>query len=89
MIPTAAWLVLTSSPAQQRCRALGEQAAVLTFDLHIAQGCCFAAMQNVGTSNRYPAGERLEKIRQFEVDSERERVSEWIASYHRKTQQGK
>ena len=33
----------------------------------------------------YRMGERLEKIRQFEVDSERERVSEWIASYHRKT----
>ena len=37
----------------------------------------------------YRMGERLEKIRQFEVDSERERVSEWIASYHRRTQQGK
>lgn len=35
----------------------------------------------------YRMGERLEKIRQFEVDSERERVSEWIASYHRKTRQ--
>ena len=33
----------------------------------------------------YRMGERLEKIRQFEIDSERERVSEWIASYHRKT----
>jgi hypothetical protein len=32
-------------------------------------------------------GERLDKIRQVEVDSERERVSEWIASYHRKTRQ--
>lgn len=37
----------------------------------------------------YRMGERLEKIRQFEVDSERERISEWIASYHRKTRQGK
>lgn len=35
----------------------------------------------------YRMGERLEKIRQFEVDSERERMSEWIASYHRKTRQ--
>ena len=35
----------------------------------------------------YRMGERLDKIRQFEVDSERERVSEWIASYHRKTRQ--
>lgn len=33
----------------------------------------------------YRMGERLEKIRQFEIDAERERVSEWIASYHRKT----
>lgn len=32
----------------------------------------------------YRMGERLEKVRQFEIDSERERVSEWIASYHRK-----
>jgi len=35
----------------------------------------------------YRMGERLDKIRQYEVDSERERVSEWIASYHRKTRQ--
>jgi len=28
-------------------------------------------------------GERLDSVRQFEIDSERERVSEWIASYHR------
>jgi uncharacterized membrane protein len=35
----------------------------------------------------YRMGERLDKIRQLEVDSERERVSEWIASYHRKTRQ--
>jgi CRP-like cAMP-binding protein len=35
----------------------------------------------------YRMGERIDKIRQFEVDSERERVSEWIASYHRKTRQ--
>ena len=34
----------------------------------------------------YHMGERLENVRQFEIDSERERVSEWIASYHRKTQ---
>lgn len=34
----------------------------------------------------YRMGERLGKVRQFEIDSERERVSEWIASYHRKTQ---
>ena len=33
----------------------------------------------------YRMGERLEKVRQFEIDAERERVSEWIASYHRKT----
>jgi CRP-like cAMP-binding protein len=32
----------------------------------------------------YRMGERLESVRQFEIDSERERVSEWIASYHRK-----
>ena len=32
----------------------------------------------------YRMGERLEKVRQFEIDAERERVSEWIASYHRK-----
>jgi len=31
----------------------------------------------------YRMGERLEKVRQFEIDAERERVSEWIASYHR------
>jgi hypothetical protein len=31
----------------------------------------------------YRMGERLEKARQFEIDAERERVSEWIASYHR------
>jgi len=34
----------------------------------------------------YRMGERLEKVRQFEVDSERERVSNWLASYHRKTE---
>ena len=32
----------------------------------------------------YRMGERLEKLRQFEIDSERERISEWIASYHRR-----
>jgi hypothetical protein len=32
----------------------------------------------------YRMGERLEKVRQFDIDAERERVSEWIASYHRK-----
>lgn len=35
----------------------------------------------------YRMGERLEHLRQFEIDSERERVSDWIASYHRKTRQ--
>jgi CRP-like cAMP-binding protein len=34
----------------------------------------------------YRMGERLEKVRQFEIDAERERVSEWIASYHRKAE---
>lgn len=33
----------------------------------------------------YRMGERLERKRQFELETERERVSEWIASYHRKT----
>ncbi len=33
----------------------------------------------------YRMGERLEKVRQFEIDSERDRISEWIASYHRRT----
>jgi hypothetical protein len=33
----------------------------------------------------YRMGERLDKVRQFEIDAERERVSEWIASYHRRT----
>lgn len=33
----------------------------------------------------YRMGERLDKVRQYEIDAERERVSEWIASYHRKT----
>ena len=33
----------------------------------------------------YRMGERLEKKRQYEIDTERDRVSEWIASYHRKT----
>jgi hypothetical protein len=32
----------------------------------------------------YRMGERLEKVRQYEIDAERERVSEWIASYHRR-----
>ncbi|QRN83325.1 cyclic nucleotide-binding domain-containing protein [Chloroflexota bacterium] len=32
----------------------------------------------------YRMGERLEKLRQYEIDSERERISEWIASYHRR-----
>ncbi len=31
----------------------------------------------------YRMGERLGSVHQFEVDAERERVSEWIASYHR------
>ena len=34
----------------------------------------------------YRMGERLESIRQFEIDSERDRISEWIASYHREIQ---
>jgi len=33
----------------------------------------------------YRMGERLDKVKQFEIDAERERVSEWIASYHRRT----
>lgn len=33
----------------------------------------------------YRMGERLEQVRQFEIDAERERISEWIASYHRRT----
>jgi hypothetical protein len=33
----------------------------------------------------YRIGERLEEKRQFEIDSQRERISEWIASYHRKS----
>jgi len=33
----------------------------------------------------YRMGERIEKKRQYEIDTERDRVSEWIASYHRKT----
>jgi membrane protein YdbS with pleckstrin-like domain len=32
----------------------------------------------------YRMGERLDQLHQFEVDGERERVSEWIASYHRR-----
>ncbi len=35
----------------------------------------------------YRMGERLDHLRQFEIDSERERVSEWIASYHQKTRE--
>ena len=34
----------------------------------------------------YRMGERLDKVKQFEIEAERERVSEWIASYHRKTE---
>lgn len=33
----------------------------------------------------YRMGERLDQIRQYEIDSERDRISEWIASYHRRT----
>jgi len=33
----------------------------------------------------YRMGERLEKIRQFKIESERDRFSEWISSYHNKT----
>lgn len=32
----------------------------------------------------YRMGERLEQLRQYEIDTERERISEWIASYHRR-----
>jgi len=35
----------------------------------------------------YRMGERLESLRQFEIDSERERISEWIATYHRGSNQ--
>lgn len=31
----------------------------------------------------YRMGERLASVREYEIDAERERVSEWIASYHR------
>ncbi|MEA3326955.1 MAG: cyclic nucleotide-binding domain-containing protein [Chloroflexota bacterium] len=34
----------------------------------------------------YRMGERLEKIRKFEIETERERFSDWIASYHQKTE---
>jgi len=34
----------------------------------------------------YRMGERLEKIRRFEIETERERFSDWIASYHQKTE---
>jgi len=37
----------------------------------------------------YRMGERLETMRQFEIDAERERISEWIASYHRGNRQFK
>ena len=33
----------------------------------------------------YRMGERLDQIQQFKVEGERERISEWIASYHRRT----
>jgi len=33
----------------------------------------------------YRMGERLDAVRQFEIDSERDRMSEWIASYHRRS----
>jgi CRP-like cAMP-binding protein len=36
----------------------------------------------------YRMGERLDQIRQYEIDAERERVSEWIASYHRHQSSG-
>ncbi len=32
----------------------------------------------------YRMGERLELLHEFEIDGERERISEWIASYHRR-----
>lgn len=31
----------------------------------------------------YRMGERIDDLRQYEIESDRERVSEWIASYHR------
>ncbi len=34
----------------------------------------------------YRMGERLEKIRKFEIASERERFSDWIAGYHKKAE---
>ena len=34
----------------------------------------------------YRMGERLDRVRQFEIDAERERMSEWIASYHRRNE---
>jgi len=34
----------------------------------------------------YRMGERLEKVRRFEIETERERFSDWIASYHQKTE---
>ena len=35
----------------------------------------------------YRMGERLDKLHEFEVETERERVSEWIASYHRRAEE--
>ncbi len=35
----------------------------------------------------YRMGERLDELHQFEVESERERVSEWIASYHQQAEE--
>ncbi len=34
----------------------------------------------------YRMGERLDRARQFEIEAERERMSEWIASYHRRNE---
>lgn len=35
----------------------------------------------------YRMGERLEKMRKFEIESERDRFSDWIASYHQRAEQ--
>jgi hypothetical protein len=34
----------------------------------------------------YRMGERLEKVRRFEIANERERFSDWIAGYHKRTE---
>jgi len=35
----------------------------------------------------YRMGERLEQLQQYEIEGERERISEWIASYHRRVEE--